>query len=138
MIGNPAVYTLGTAAKATGMAKSTIHRAIKRGIISARPTPDGRGYEIDPSELHRVYPPVAPNGSAEVSVERSATPQSNTELEIKLARAEAELAALRQLFESERRRSDELRTERNDWKTQAERLALAGPARLVRLDALTM
>src|SRR3954449_8451450 len=123
------MYTLGTAAKATGMAKSTIHRAIKRGIISARPTADGRGYEIDPSELHRVYPPVAPNGSAEVIAERAATPQSNTDLEIKLARAEAELAALRQLFESERRRSDELRTERNDWKGQAERLALTGPAR---------
>ena len=43
------MYTLGTAAKATGMAKSTIHRAIKRGIISARPTADGRGYEIDPA-----------------------------------------------------------------------------------------
>ena len=121
------MYTLGTAAKATGMAKSTIHRAIKRGIISARPTADGRGYEIDPAELHRVYPPVASNGSAELAVERCATPPLNTELEIKLARAEAELGALRQLLESERRRSEELRIERNDWKGQAERLALAPP-----------
>ena len=121
------MYTLGTAAKATGMAKSTIHRAIKRGIISARPTADGRGYEIDPAELHRVYPPVASNGSAEPAVERCATPPLNTELEIKLARAEAELGALRQLLESERCRSEELRIERNDWKGQAERLALAPP-----------
>src|SRR3954452_13504387 len=126
------MYTLGAAAKATGMAKSTIHRAIKRGIISARSTTDGRGYEIDPAELHRVYPPVASNGSVEESVERSATPTLNTELEIKLARAEAELEALRQVLEVERRRAEELRVERNDWKGQAERLALAGPAQVER------
>jgi hypothetical protein len=122
------MYTLGTAARATGMAKSTIHRAIKRGIVSARSTMDGRGYEIDPAELHRVYPPLALNGSAGEGIERCATPPLNAELEIRLARAEAELQALRQLLESERRRSEELRVERADWKAQAERLALAAPA----------
>lgn len=48
-------YTLGTAAKATGKAKSTILRAIKSGIISAAKAHDG-SYEIEPSELHRVFP----------------------------------------------------------------------------------
>jgi len=50
-------YTLGTAAKATGKAKSTILRAIKSGTISARKADDG-SYEIDPSELHRVFSPT--------------------------------------------------------------------------------
>mgnify|MGYP003610851884 CR=1 FL=1 len=49
-------YTLGTAAKATGKAKSTILRAIKSGTISASRSQDG-SYEIEPSELHRVFPP---------------------------------------------------------------------------------
>jgi hypothetical protein len=49
-------YTLGTAAKATGKAKSTILRAIKSGIISAKKSHDG-SYEIEPSELHRVFEP---------------------------------------------------------------------------------
>lgn len=49
-------YTLGTAAKATGKAKSTILRAIKSGTISASRSHDG-SYEIEPSELHRVFPP---------------------------------------------------------------------------------
>ena len=49
-------YTLGTAAKATGKAKSTILRAIKSGTISARKSHDG-SYEIEPSELHRVFEP---------------------------------------------------------------------------------
>lgn len=47
-------YTLGTAAKATGKAKSTILRAIKSGTISASRSHDG-SYEIEPSELHRVF-----------------------------------------------------------------------------------
>lgn len=49
-------YTLGTAAKATGKAKSTILRAVKSGAISASRSHDG-SYEIEPSELHRVFPP---------------------------------------------------------------------------------
>lgn len=52
-------YTLGTAAKATGKAKSTIFRAIKSGTISAIKAHDG-SYEIEPSELHRVFPPNTP------------------------------------------------------------------------------
>lgn len=47
-------YTLGTAAKATGKAKSTILRAIKNGTISATKARNG-SYEIDPAELHRVF-----------------------------------------------------------------------------------
>jgi hypothetical protein len=50
-------HTLGTAAKATGKAKSTILRAIKSGSISASRTNSG-SYQIDPSELHRLFPPA--------------------------------------------------------------------------------
>lgn len=56
-------YTLGTAAKATGKAKSTILRAVKSGVISATKAHDG-SYEIEPSELHRVFPP---NGAQQAS-----------------------------------------------------------------------
>lgn len=55
-IRNPMKYTLGTAAKATGKAKSTILRAIKNGTISATISHDG-SYGIEPSELHRVFHP---------------------------------------------------------------------------------
>jgi hypothetical protein len=50
-------YTLGTAARATGLSKSTIHRAIKAGRVSAGRSDTG-DYAIDPAELHRVFPPV--------------------------------------------------------------------------------
>lgn len=50
-------YTLSEAASATGKNKATIQRAIKSGKISAAKSESG-SYEIDPSELHRVFPPA--------------------------------------------------------------------------------
>ena len=52
------VYTLGEAAKATGKSKATISKAIKNGRISAIKDEVGT-FQIDPSELHRVYPATA-------------------------------------------------------------------------------
>jgi len=53
-------YTLREAAEATGKEPSTIQRAIKKGKLSA-PLGESGSYDIDPAELHRVYPPVASN-----------------------------------------------------------------------------
>lgn len=47
-------YTLSQAAQATGKNKATIQRAIKNGKITAPKNSSGI-YEIDPSELHRVF-----------------------------------------------------------------------------------
>ena len=57
--GTPMSYTLGQAAKATGMSKSTILRAIKGSKISATKGEANGEWTIDPAELHRIYPPVA-------------------------------------------------------------------------------
>lgn len=62
-------YSLSEAAKATGKNKTTIQRAIKNGKISAAKGDSG-SYEIDPSELHRVFPPAAAQRDAQ-------HPQSN-------------------------------------------------------------
>jgi hypothetical protein len=51
-------YTLSQAATATGNNKATIQRAIKSGKISAKKNSSG-AYEIDPSELHRIFPATA-------------------------------------------------------------------------------
>lgn len=51
------MYNLESAGKATGKAKNTIRAAIVNGRLSAKQTPTGR-WEIDPAELHRVYPPI--------------------------------------------------------------------------------
>lgn len=57
-------YSLSEAAKATGKNKTTIQRAIKNGKISAAKGDSG-SYEIDPAELHRVFPPVAARSDAQ-------------------------------------------------------------------------
>jgi hypothetical protein len=64
------MYTLGSAARATGKSKATISRAIKAGRLSAARS-EGGDYAIDPSELHRVYPAT---GGAQPGMKRSATP----------------------------------------------------------------
>ena len=57
-------YSRSEAAKATGKNKTTIQRAIKSGKISANKG-DGGSYEIDPSELHRVFPPTVAQRDAQ-------------------------------------------------------------------------
>ena len=49
-------YTLGEAARATGKSKAAISQAIAANKISATKDANGR-YQIDPAELHRLYPP---------------------------------------------------------------------------------
>jgi hypothetical protein len=59
-------YSLGQAAKAAGISKTSLHRAIQKGRVSAAKNDNG-SYEIEPSELHRVYPAVT-------QTDRSANP----------------------------------------------------------------
>ena len=65
-------YTLGTAAKATGKSKSTLSRDIKNGRISAIRGDNG-SFEIDPAELHRVYPSVPSNSTGNSTIEHHGT-----------------------------------------------------------------
>lgn len=68
-------YTLGEAAKAAGISKTSIHRAIKTGKISAVKDAFG-SYQIDPAELHRIYPVAKEgNGYAEHTLEQSVVPE---------------------------------------------------------------
>jgi predicted site-specific integrase-resolvase len=62
-IRNSMKYTLSQAATATGNNKATIQRAIKSGKISAKKNSSG-AYEIDPSELHRIFPATAQRRNA--------------------------------------------------------------------------
>src|SRR5262249_42930224 len=67
-------FTLGTAAQACGLNKSTVLRAIKAGKISATRDEHGQ-WQIDPAEMHRVYPPVASNAAGQWSEQRYAPAQ---------------------------------------------------------------
>jgi len=56
-------YSLTQAAQAAGRTRQAIQQAIKKGHISATKNQFGE-WEIEPAELHRVYPPNKPNGAS--------------------------------------------------------------------------
>jgi len=105
--------TLGQAAKETGVSKATLSKALKSGRLSyiAKST---AGYEIDPAELFRVF---APKPSEHVQGERSET-QRETPLLDEAHRREIQLL---------RDQLDDVKSDRDAWREQAQRLALAAP-----------
>lgn len=118
-----ATLTMGQAAKETGVSKATLSKALKSGRLSyvAKST---AGYEIDPAELFRVFPPKP---LSPIEGERSETHREHLLLD-DAHRREVQLL---------REQLDEVRTDRDAWREQAQRLALAGPVEegLVRADA---
>jgi excisionase family DNA binding protein len=127
--------TLGQAAKVTGLGKTTLTRAIKRGHLSA--TRRDGSYAIDPSELSRVYkvtPETVETVTATGYAAHRATPDGEVhatprdpDIHTLLAVAQAELRHLSERLEEAKASQDDLRRERDDWKDQAQRLALAAP-----------
>ena len=103
-------YTLGQAAIAVGKSKATISKAIKSGKISADKQANG-SYKIEPSELHRVYPPAL----STVEPERIETPNSTAVNLRETIELEYELKAARQ-------RISDLEEDREHWRQQANRL----------------
>lgn len=97
------------AAEQVGVSKATIFRAIKSGRLSANRREDGT-YAIDPAELARVYPPQP----VQVEPERA----------VSLEQRDTGSGALIRALE---RQIDDLRSDRDAWRAQAERLAIAGP-----------
>jgi hypothetical protein len=108
------VYTLGEAAKATGKSKATISKAIKSGRVSAKKDETGT-FRIDPSELHRVYPPTVYSGQKETPVntpEKIDTDGSIRELQARLEAANERLADKETVIA-------DLREDRDRWRQQA-------------------
>ena len=111
-------YTLGQAAKAVGMSKTSILRSIKAGRISAGRDEFGQ-WAIEPCELHRVYPALTDDtGTGNGTGERAVT---GGETAVAEANARAALAEAR-LFDF-KSMLDDTREQRDRWQHQAERLA---------------
>lgn len=111
----------GQAAKEIGKSVPTITRAIKSGKLSATPR-EGGGWDIDPSELHRVWPKG--NGvtvTQPVTTERilgHETPYETSLLQVKLD-------AKDELLERMREELADMKQQRDKWQDQAQKLLLA-------------
>lgn len=104
----PMAYTLGRAAQATGKSKTTIKRALEKGRISGKKSDSGE-WQIEPVELHRVYP-VKEQGTASDNSEEG-IPNSR-ELQARLEAAEQRIADKDKVIDDLRRRLDQSEDER--------------------------
>jgi chromosome segregation ATPase len=100
-------YTLSEAAKATGLNKTTIFRAIRKGQISGSKDATTGQWSVEPAELHRVYPAVAGNDAAEAI----ASPR-NTVAEVEIREIRARLGDAHATIEDLRRQRDQADTDR--------------------------
>lgn len=98
------ILSLSQAAKETGRSKATISKALKNGVLSYVSKTD-KGYEIEPSELFRVFP-VNPKKTDDVT--GCEPPKNSKEVELleRLNQQQAETIA------DLRRRLDEANDER--------------------------
>ena len=119
--------SLGQAAKACGLSKSTILRAIKSHRITAARSERNGDWTIDPAELHRVFPPASASNDetsdGSDAVTRGAMAAATAVLD-------AQIVGLRETADLLRRQLDDVRTDRDHWRDQAQ----AGQRLLARAD----
>lgn len=111
-------YTLTAAAKATGLSKSILLRAIKDGKLVGTRDEFGK-WSVDPAELHLVFPPIADQSAG------GDAPQLYSESEVEALGAQIE-ALLRQAGARLQQQFDEVRRDRdtgNDQSSQQLQLA---------------
>jgi hypothetical protein len=111
--------TLAEAAALCGVDKSTLRRAVKRGTVSG--TRDEFGvWRVEMAEVERVYP-VRPTEPAE-ALPRHAVPQTAPDSVERIHDSATDL-----LVQELRRVIEDLRQDRDQWREQAQRLALPKP-----------
>tara|TARA_R110000796_G_C14442488_1_gene422480 strand:- start:441 stop:830 length:390 start_codon:yes stop_codon:yes gene_type:complete len=98
------MFTLGTAARHVGKSKPTISKAIKDGKLSA--TKVNGVYQIEPSELSRVYPNTPPTEALTGS-------QRAINASVPLALSEQHNAHLEATVEELKARLEDMKSERD-------------------------
>lgn len=107
-------YTLGEAAKATGKSKATISKAIKSGRISAIKRDTGE-FQIEPAELHRVYPITVHSEHKETPE----TPPDKSDNDGLIRELRARLEAAQERLADKETVIEDLREDRDRWRQQA-------------------
>src|SRR5262245_29718208 len=104
---HPMSYTLSEAAAACGVDKSTVRRAVKAGRISGTRNDFGI-WHVEPAELHRIFPAVTRTEAKPEAAPRDAAATDALVIELRAVIAD-------------------LRRDRDEWRDQAQRLALPKP-----------
>jgi hypothetical protein len=105
-------YTLAQAAHATGLNQAIILRSIKSGKISG--TRNANGYlQIEPVELHRVFPASASVRGELKALHRESLAQESPQ---------AQIADLKQVADLLRSQLTDVGQDRDYWRAQAQAL----------------
>ena len=96
--------------------------AIKAGKISGTKDEHG-GWFVEPAELHRVYPPADDRNGAGKGAHSDTQYRTQHTIALVEAKGRAELAESR--LADLKAALDELRSDRDAWREQAQRLAIA-------------
>jgi excisionase family DNA binding protein len=117
--------TLGEVARQFGVSKGSISKAISKGKLSATRSADGSSWDIDRAEAVSFFASNPIRSRSSPSASEQLQPQSATDSDAPATAAlEAEIRGLKEIAELMRQQIVDLRGERDDWKTQAQRLAL--------------
>jgi hypothetical protein len=112
---NTVYLSLNEAAKQTERSKGTISKALSSGKLSYISKIKGR-YQIDPSELFRVFPPKQNKSGSGVQLEtQGETVNELIELRIKVK-------AIAEQLNREKEISQDLKEDRDQWRQQATNL----------------
>lgn len=116
--GTPSELSLSQAAREAGVSKSTVHRSIKNGRLSATRHEDGT-YSIAPSELFRAFPrnpsgtaswdstqPILEHPGPPSGLSPSPSPEQAAILQVKVDMLTAQLEREKETVEDLRRRLD--------------------------------
>lgn len=126
-----ALLSATQAAKSVGKSVPTITRAIKSGKLSARKL-DGGGYEIDPSELFRVWEAVTNSNSVTYPMLERETSIEDNVLRVKLEVMDERLSDAQATIKDLRDRLDAESSERRNLTAQItdQRQNISEPRRL--------
>jgi chromosome segregation ATPase len=122
-------YSLREAAEAVGKGKPAVLKAIKSGRISATRNELGE-WQIEPVELHRVYPPVSREPASETgskeAKETMGNPNGNSLLTQEIQFLRERLTDLERTSDEQRRQLsdqiEDLRHDRDDLRGERDRL----------------
>jgi DNA-binding transcriptional regulator GbsR (MarR family) len=109
-------FTLNEAAKETGRSKGTISKALNNGKLSYI-SKTKSGYQIEPSELFRVFPLKQDKSRIQVHLETQKETTKNIELE-------HQIELLKKDLEHIKEKADSLEDDRNHWRKQAKSVTL--------------
>lgn len=118
---NTQYFTAGQAAKEAGVSKTTISKALQSGRLSYVEKTSA-GYRIDPAELFRVFPKSSTDNT---TVNDEEHPVNS----VKIAKLEAEREALQKQVDDLRHSLSRAEENADQWRDQAQRLALTHKAR---------